>query len=58
MKANQEISWNWKGLMPTQGYTIYFGAINEAQFEIAMKTMPYKIVFKAKINDEFNSINY
>ena len=44
--------------MPTQGYTIYFGAINEAQFEIAMKTMPYKIVFKAKINDEFNSINY
>lgn len=57
-KTGQNISWNWKGLTPNQGYTIYFGATNEDKFESATKTKPYRVVFKAKGRVVINELNY
>ena len=56
-KAGQTITWNWKGLTPNQGYTIYFGATNEDRFDSATKTKPYRVVFKAKGRVVINELN-
>ena len=52
LKIGEIRKWEWKGLSPNQGYTIYLGAINEDKFENAVKTTIQRVVFKTKGNED------